>query len=309
MTANKVVAITGGTGFIGKLLLDAHIAQKDEVRILSRNKKLNSHRIKFFQGDLAIPGNEKILKEFTKGVDILYNCAGELYKESLMEALHVLGTERLINSSKGEVKRWVQLSSVGAYGPCRKGVINSLSQENPKGFYEITKSQSDKLVRNSGIDFAILRPSIVFSTSMPNHSLLSLIETIRQRLFFYIGSDVIVNYVEVKDVVNAMLLCGKKPEASSKTYILSDNVKLEHMINSLAEGLGVKAPGLHIPEFIIRALVPILGKFKGFPLTQSRLNVLTKKCYYDSSAIEKELGFSFELNLKESFKNYAQSTI
>jgi nucleoside-diphosphate-sugar epimerase len=307
MTSNKVIAITGGTGFIGKLLLDAHIANKDDVRILSRNKKLNYDNVKFFQGDLTIPGNEKILEEFTQGVDILYHCAGELYKESSMEDLHVLGTERLINSANGRVKRWVQLSSVGAYGAYREGIINSHLLDNPNGLYETTKSQSDKLVKNSGIDFVILRPSIVFGTSMPNHSLLKLAEIIRQKRFFYIGHDAIANYVEVKDVVNAMLLCGKNLEASGKTYILSNNINLEHMIDSLAEGLGVKAPVLHIPEIIIRTLVLILGKFKGFPLTESRLNALTKKCYYDSSAIERELGFSFHLSIKESFKNYAKS--
>ena len=307
MTNNKIIAITGGSGFIGKLLLENQLAQKHEVRILSRNKKLDSVGIKHFQGDLTLSSDEKVLTEFTRGVDILYHCAGELYDKSQMEALHVSGTKRLIDSSKGQIKRWVQLSSVGAYGPCRTGIIENLSTENPKGIYEITKSKSDQLVKKSGLDFVILRPSIVFGSSMPNRSLLELTEIIRRKLFFFIGHHAVVNYIHVIDVVKAMQLCGERPEALYKTFILSDTITLEQMVKALSDGMGVESPNLRFPELLIRILVKIFGRFKVFPLTKSRLDALTNHCRYDSSAIKMELGFSFNLRLNEALKLYAKS--
>ena len=50
-----IIAITGGSGFIGRNLVSSHIEQGDEVRLLSRKKILNDSYIKYFVGDLSNP--------------------------------------------------------------------------------------------------------------------------------------------------------------------------------------------------------------------------------------------------------------
>ena len=150
-----IIAITGGSGYIGKRLLDNLLNTNFEIRLLSRKPFINKNRIKFFLGDLTSPKDD--LSEFLDGVDVLYHCAGEINNENLMHELHVNGTKRLISYAKGNIGLWVQLSSVGAYGNHRVGIVSEKSKENPSGMYEETKTISDNLVIKSGIPFAIVR--------------------------------------------------------------------------------------------------------------------------------------------------------
>ena len=64
------VAITGASGFIGKLLVDRHIQLGDEVNALSRNEikhRLFNDKVKFFKGDLL---DKESLSKFVENVDI-----------------------------------------------------------------------------------------------------------------------------------------------------------------------------------------------------------------------------------------------
>ena len=103
-----------GGGFIGKRLVNHHIQQGDQVRLLSRKPPLKEISAQYFLGDLSNLNVD--LSSFVDNADILYHCAGEINNEQIMRKLHVDGTQKLVNLSHGRVGRWVQLSSVGAYG-------------------------------------------------------------------------------------------------------------------------------------------------------------------------------------------------
>jgi nucleoside-diphosphate-sugar epimerase len=96
-----IVSITGGRGFIGQCLVNKHINQKDEVRVLSRSNISNTKGTKVFIGDLTNVNED--FSEFVDGADVVYHCAGEYKDESLMYNLHVDGTQRLLNFSNGKI--------------------------------------------------------------------------------------------------------------------------------------------------------------------------------------------------------------
>lgn len=296
-----IIAITGGGGFIGSLLVDKHLKQGDQVRLLSRNTLLERKNVQYFFGDLS---NSSVdLSDFVDGVDILYHCAGEVNNKSLMQELHVNGTQRLVDVAQGKISRWVQLSSVGVYGACRDGTITEDSKEQPFGIYEQTKTESDKIVKNSGIPCAILRPSNVFGIDMPNQSLMGLLRTIQKGLFFYIGKKdkSLVNYVHIADVVEALMRCGSDDKALGEVFNLSQSETVEKMITSFASGIGSDKKILRLPEIVVRVLVSVFGKIPTFPLTSSRVDALTSRCVYDSIKVQKILGFKYSMTLEERF--------
>jgi nucleoside-diphosphate-sugar epimerase len=300
-----IIAITGGGGFIGKHLVDRHIQRGDQVRLLSRKSPLKGVNAQYFLGDLSDSNIE--LSSFVDGVDILYHCAGEINNESLMEELHVNGTQRLVDAAQGKISRWVQLSSVGVYGTFRNGIVTESSKEQPFGIYEQTKTESDKIIKNSNIPYVILRPSNVFGVDMINQSIFQLISMISKGLFFYLGKKgVLVNYVAVEDVVEALHLCGNHDNALGEIYNVSQTIAIEEMVLSFSIGLGVKGKFLRLPEFPIRALVKIFAIFPKFPLTTTRIDALTNRCTYKSNKIMEELGFKFKSTLKESFQLIAR---
>ena len=291
-----IVAITGGSGFIGRKLVMRHLEQGDEVRVLSRRPPEKSElpdSVKWYSGDLSKSGD---LLSFVDKADVLYHCAGEIKDATKMKALHVEGTARLINMATGRIGRWVQLSSTGAYGQHREGIVTEETRLNPKGQYEETKVQADNLVihaANQGaFNYVILRPSIVYGETMSNRSLFGLIALIQKGWFFFIGQpSASANYIHVDNVVNALLLCGSVAQANGQVYNLSDYRSMEDFVKIITYSLGCKRSHLRIPEVPVRLLIKLLGWIPGVPLTDSRINALTNHTMYDNTKIEQDLGY------------------
>jgi nucleoside-diphosphate-sugar epimerase len=302
-----IIAITGGSGFIGSHLVNHHIKQGDQVRLLSRKKYPSMETsAKYYLGDLSDTNVD--LSSFLDNVDILYNCAGEIKNESIMQELHVQGTKRLVYAAKGKIGRWVQLSSVGVYGKHQDGIITENSKEMPHGIYEKTKNESDKIVENSNIPYSILRPSNVFGADMPNQSLRALLRNVQRGFFFFIGkeNEFIVNYVHVIDVVNALICCGNNEKALGEVFNLSQSITIDKMIASfVSEKKNVKN-FLRLPKLCINLVVSIFGRLPNFPLTASRLDALTSKCVYNSDKVQKILEFKYSMSLEERFKLFAK---
>ena len=299
-----IVSITGGGGFVGEHLVERYLEQRAEVRLLSRRPSLSHDGVNYFVGDLSKPGSD--FSDFVNGADVIFHCAGEIKDETLMQQLHVNGTQQLLEASKGRVGRWIQLSSVGAYGVCRKDVVTEESPERPLRIYEQTKTEADRIVKKSGIPYVILRPSAVFGLKMRNKSLYQLLNMVKKGLFFYLGKEgALVNYVHVKDVVEALVLCAKDDRALGNTYNLSQTIKIEKMVNSFLSGLNIERRPLRFPERPIRLIANYFGLLPGFPLTVSRIDALTGFCCYDSKKIIEELDFKFDSSLEDSFKFFA----
>lgn len=298
-----IVAITGGTGFIGRKLVLLHLARGDAVRILSRRTSDNTvfpDSVEWHYGDLSDPEG---LLPFVDGVDILYHCAGEIRNASLMKTVHIDGTNNLIMSATGRIGRWVQLSSVGAYGKRRDGVITEQTELRPVGDYEITKVGSDELVGNAAtqgaFEHVMLRPSNVYAAEMTNQSLFGLISMVQRGLFFFIGKQgASANYIHVDNVAEALLLCGIQQAARGQTYNLSDYRPLEQFIGTIANSLGKECPRLRVNESSARIIARLFGSLPGFPLTQARIDALTGRAIYSSGKIENELNYHHVISME-----------
>jgi len=303
-----IVAITGGTGFIGRKLVARHLAQGHEVRVLSRRKAVEPGA-KLCSGDLSNPA---ALRAFADGADILYHCAGEIRDEARMHEVHVAGTQQLIDVASGRIGRWVQLSSVGAYGRQREGIVTEQTKPHPLGTYEVTKVVSDELVRvaahGNAFEHAVLRPSNVYGAEMSNQSIFGLINMIRRGRFFFIGAPgASANYIHVDNVVEALMLCGIRPEANSRLFNVSDYRTLEAFVAVISDGLGMPTPRLRLPEWSVRLSATLLGGIQGFPLTGSRVDALTGRAIYSIATIDQELGYRHPVAMENGLKELVRS--
>jgi len=304
------VAVTGATGFIGRELVKLLLERGDTVRIVSRRLASELHLpggVSNFQIDLT-KADDSTLASFVDGADILYHAAGQLTDASSMNLLHVDATKRLLAASSGRIGRWVQLSSVGAYGPISHGIVVEETPRNPVGAYECSKASSDELVersaRISGFSYSILRPSNVFGPNMTNKSLFQLIDAIDRGLFAFIGRPgASANYVPVENVVDAMWRCGTMEQAAGRLYILSDHRSWEAFVASIAGFLGVSCPHLRLPEATVRLIARMLRRFPGMPLTEGRIDAMTNRCLYSTGRIEQELHYSHPISMEDALFN------
>lgn len=299
-----IVAITGGTGFIGKHLIARHVARGDQVRYLTRRKTAEDIRGAFAHiGNLSSSIGE--LRQFVRGADVLYHCAAELRNEADMHNTNVLGTANLLAAATGETGRWVQLSSTGVYGSELHGDINEDAEINPVNAYERSKAASDDLVCAAAelqdLPCVVLRPSNVYGTDMPNQSLFQLIKMIDRGMFFFIGQrGAVTNYIHVENVVDALVLCGTAGlPINGRAYIVSDHRTLEDFVGIITTALEKRTPQKRLPESLVRAAVALAGLIPKFPLKPSRVDALTNRTVYRADRIESELGYRNNISMEE----------
>lgn len=319
---NKMqICVTGANGFIGRCLVDTLSQQGHSIRVLTRRADcLFPEGVQVVLGDLTSP--DCPLEQFLVGCEVVFHCAGEIRDVATMRLLHIDGTQRLLQAAlkesaqRGRKIHWVQLSSVGAYGP-PLGVDNAgriVTEDTPVrpiGEYETTKVIADELVVRASegglITYSIVRPANVFGAKMTNQSLFNMIAIIDRGLFFYIGKlGASANYIHVDNVVEGLICSGMQSAAAGRIYNLSDHCTLEHFVEVIAAELGRTAPQLRIPAPIARLAAKIFGGLPGFPLTQSRVDALVNRSIYPISRIQRELDYHHVVSLEDGLRELVE---
>lgn len=310
-----LISVTGGAGFIGAALVRRLVDCGHDVRVLTRRADpggLPTHdgRLQLFSGDLLAPDAD--FRAFVEGADVLYHCAGEIRDPSLMRALHVEGTERLVAAAAGQVRHWVQLSSVGAYGPRQSGIVTEETPTAPSGVYETTKTMADEIVAaaagRGAFRCTIVRPSNVIAPAMPNRSVFQLIAAIQRGRFVFIGGPgAIANYVHLDNVVEALHLAGHSQPATTAVYNVSDACSFEQFVRYVCEEVRCAEPRLRVPKWSADAVARVFGGVRGFPLTPSRVQALTVRATYSTSKIESGLKYKPVISIRDAVSQMARA--
>lgn len=310
------ILVLGGTGFLGRYVVEQLLEEQYAVTVLTRDpQKLTvfSKKVSYVKGDL-LSYQEIDLAGYTH----IINCSGELKREELMHTLHVACIAGILNQIKVHNLKihWIQISSVGVYGPVRKGIVQEDRPFAPIGNYEVTKAEGDRLVKQfclaNNINFTIIRPSNVFGIGMPNQSLVQFISMIKRKLFFYIGRDthnVMMNYIPVEDVAQLISLCLTHRKALNQEFIISDQLPLTDFVHVICSELGMTDRFYKVPERLLRALARLTAYIPVLPLTTDRINALTVRAHYSNDKISRELNFITKKGCLEGLKNYVSDLI
>jgi nucleoside-diphosphate-sugar epimerase len=305
------IAITGATGFIGKLLIKKHTDLGDEVHILTRKGIMNEYRdkINFHIGDLS---DVNSLLSFVESADVLYHCAAEIRNEAIMDRVNVEGTRNLIYAASGKIGHWVQLSSTGVYGPIYSGNVDENQVYNAVNEYERTKLESDFLVleatSNKCFTSTIIRPSNVFGFQMTNTSLFELVKTIDSGLYFFVGfkKGASANYVPVENVIEALFLAATNPRANNEIYIISSWCTIEEFVGTIAKSLGKLGPKLRISIRFTKGVAMLTSFIPKNPLTVARINALSNRTIYKTTKIESQLSYKPVVSIEDTIKELVQ---
>ena len=307
----QTIFLTGASGLIGAEFMKKALEIGFKVRALTRdpNKGLVRQLSEVYEGDLAV---ECDWRKMLEGVDFVIHTAAEIRDKNSMQLVNYEGSLRLLNAAiDAGVRRWVQVSSVGAYGPVYTGVVDESWNDNPATLYEKTKSDFDKALVSaselSELEVCILRPSNVYGSAMRNHSIRQLLSAICRGWFFFVGpKGASANYVHVKDVAQAISLCINSPNAANQTYIISAWASVEDMVNGLASGAGHKPPVKRIPLRLATLLATIMQWWPRWPLSINRVQALSVRSQYSTKKIEFELGWVSSVPVKEGMYQFAQ---
>ncbi|WP_440924843.1 NAD-dependent epimerase/dehydratase family protein [Candidatus Pelagibacter sp.] len=117
---NKKVLITGGTGLIGRFIVDKLCSYQADVKVVSLDDLTLNANVKYIKGDLT---NFEFCKEVTKNVDYAFHVSGikgsvkvTIEKPaSFFVPLLMMNTNFLEACRLNNVNRLVYTSSIGAY--------------------------------------------------------------------------------------------------------------------------------------------------------------------------------------------------
>jgi len=172
------VLITGATGKWGRPVCKAFLENGFNVRLLLHRKKATniSANCECTWGDVFHPGS---LKKALENVDAVVHLAGiiEPFTEEnpqLAYRFNVGGTQAMVDTIKemGGNIPFIFPSTVAVFGACPDSselLHPDRTPCNPRTVYAKTKVQCENLIKESGIDYLILRLTVVPYVSLnPN---------------------------------------------------------------------------------------------------------------------------------------------
>ncbi len=112
-----ILAITGGTGFVGKRLIDRALAAGHRVRVLTRRPQAARECVEWIAGALDTPG---ALRDLASGADAVIHVAGVVNApdKAGFVAGNVTGTQAVAAAAQAAgVPRFVHVSSLSAREP------------------------------------------------------------------------------------------------------------------------------------------------------------------------------------------------
>ena len=294
----KKTLVTGGTGFIGKRLINFFIQNNHQFIVLTRSKKPLGENYVFLEDVNKIPEN------VFEGVDRVVHLAGiskdtfkqdEKTKKKYIEANINYVEKALKISIKKNVKSFNYISSI------KVDEINTdFPLDDTNGFkknqsiYALTKREAEKIVSkfsfNSQIKTNILRLSIVYGPeSKGNLSFLTFLIKKGMRLKFPSLKNK-KSFVHVDDVIKAIDFISINGNDGETYNISSAHYDLNQIIEIISKVYEKKYLNLEVSKKTLDFLSFIFS---------SRLDLfmrLKKEEIYSSNKL-KDLGFSFSKTL------------
>jgi nucleoside-diphosphate-sugar epimerase len=217
------VLITGANGFIGNTLMRYYKTQK--VPVVGIDLIGNDGDI--VQGDIA---NPETISHLLESCDVVVHTAALVSNsiaDSDMWRVNVLATRNLIAAAeKYKVRRFVQLSSIVAYGNAAEG---ELDEDQPVhadgGSYVLTKLASEHTVlaaqARSSLELVIIRPGDVYGPGSRPWIILPLEAINKGQFMLPAKGEGFFRPIYIDDLVRGIALAVSTQEASGEIFNLS----------------------------------------------------------------------------------------
>ena len=286
--------ITGGTGRLGKALLEKLIGRQ-EVRVLDPDNALLPEKVIPIKGDLS---DVKALSRGIAGCDVVFHLAALVdYSApwSELEKVNVQGTRNVVEMcAKHRVRRLIFISSTSVYGKeLKESPANEETPTNPTDLYGKSKLEAERIVGEHFTDVSstILRPGVMYGpTYLDYYS--KVLRAIQQGKMQILGDGKnIIPFIHADDVVDAMIKAAAFDAAKGKTYVLSGNnsVTQEQIYEIAAQALGVDFKKQYTNPGLARAMLAVSSVFSKSSMTQEDINVLSSHRIFETLRAENEL--------------------
>lgn len=310
--------VTGGTGFIGRHLLERLANAGNRVRALVRRATDLPAGVEALRGDLATgEGIDAALH----GVDTVIHLAGVTKALGTTDYYrgNEIATRNLVRAIGSTGPKLVHVSSLAAIGPSLDGrPVAEDCAPHPMVHYGKSKLAAERAVRELTPDAVIVRPAVVYGPR--DTDVFQLLKSISRGLVLEIaGGERFFSAIYVKDLVEGILAASRSPRAAGRDYFLAHPKPLTWGdLSAAAAGIMRRKPRVvRVPAtaaFLVGMCAEVSARIMRKPGIISREKIVEAQCRYwtcDTARATAEIGFtaatSIEAGLAETLAWYKEA--
>lgn len=304
------IFLTGGTGYIGRVLARRLAEAGHEVRALVRPtsdaESLRRLGASTFAGDI---GDRASMREGMSGADWVIHAAAELDFDAPAERMHAANVQGCENVASLAYKlgtgRFLHVSSIAALGGIAPGSPPATEETPPlapfPSRYSATKNGGEQAVREwvrRGLRLNVVYPSLVYGPPGKKGGANALLRAlIKGRLPALVGADRRTAWVYLEDLVEGMMrVIGQAPPG--RDYLMTGEVaSVRQVAESVCALAGARAPRLDLPLGVARLAAVAIGplyRWRGRrpPFSTEQVASLTREWAFDDARARRELGWT-----------------
>ncbi|PCG15049.1 MULTISPECIES: NAD-dependent epimerase/dehydratase family protein [Sphingomonas] len=235
-----ILAITGGTGFVGARTIDQALSAGHTVRALARREQPPRDGVTWIVGTLA---DRDALSALVSTADAVIHIAGAVNAPSraAFAAANIDGTRALVEAARvWAVARFVHVSSLAAREP---GLSN----------YGWSKAGAEDVVTASDLDWTIVRPPGVYGPGDMDQR--DLFRAAKRGLVPTPPAAGRLSILHVDDLARLLLALAAAPgdHAIYEPEDPSGAMSYADFAHAIAAGVGARARALPLPAALLRA--------------------------------------------------------
>ncbi len=304
-----MILVTGGAGLLGKALITELLLAGKPVRAIYHKTQLadfNDENLQQVQCDiLDVVG----LEEAMQGVQQVYHCAAIITfnpkRRQEMFKINIEGTANMVNAAlDAGVQKMLYVSSVAALGRLREDKMvdetMNWTEETSNSSYGQSKYLAEMQVWRGigeGLDAVMVNPVIILGPGDWNGGSSQIFKNVYNEFPWY--ADGITGFVDVRDVVKAMMQLMNSPVTAERFIISAENRSYDDVFNLIAKAFGKKPPHKKVTRGIAKMvwrLEAVKSYFTGKDPLVTRETAATAmaKVHFDNRKLTRFLpGFTY----------------
>jgi dihydroflavonol-4-reductase len=306
-----MVLVTGATGLLGSHLVGALLQKGEGVRALYRSDAgqlpyAQDPHIEWIKADIL---DVVAVEQAMDGVQQVYHCAGVVsFNPRQADMLHRVnreGTANVVNAClNAGVEKLLFVSSVAALGRLREdGKVHEgmmWTPETSNSRYGESKYLAETEVWRGigeGLNAVIVNPVIILGAGDWSKGSSGIFKSAYDEFPWY--TEGVSGFVDVLDVVKAMILLMNSAASAERFILSADNLPYRELFSGIALQFGKKPPHKKVTPFLAQVAwrwEGIKAAFSGATplLTKETSRTGQSKVYFDNSKVKSFLkGFEY----------------
>ena len=317
---HNTVLITGATGWLGSLVAKLFVNKQFNVIALARKPDYSIKNIHWVKGDIT--ENDDILnlpKSLELFPDFVVHCAGFAHRETksqenvdLCHLVNVIGTQNIIRYAKENgIKKFVYISSTSVYD--WKSIGNTAAtEESPttdSSVYGVSKLKGEKIVRDSNIDFTIVRLATMFGNGDVGNLYKMAMAMKKDRFIIPGNGEINKSFIHDEAAASAVFEMTFKNAFNNEVVnlALQQPVTLNQISDTIVEYCKFRKPPKVSTGILskIAFVGDVINKYCGYqlPLTSDKLTSLTQNTAVNTSVLQDLLVLPKNTQFSECFKH------